>query len=90
MITLEAKRSQIQEFIENVQTADSYTIGSATMYWIPGPQVWQVEFADGTSESQDNGCGDLLEMIDDADIEAYYEELRKDWFDEEAAEWLLN
>ena len=86
MITLDTKRTKIQEFLEDAQTADSYFIGTAEVHWIPGVQEWMLKLSDGTTEYESNGCGDLIQMIDDADIEAYYEELLEDWFDEEAAE----
>jgi hypothetical protein len=83
MIDIDTKRSKIQEFIEDVQSADSYFIGSAEIHWIPGTQEWMLKVPNQRNEYEGNGCGTLLQFIQDSDIEAYYEELRKDWFEDE-------
>lgn len=85
MKTLEIKRSEIQDFLENVQTADSYFIGTSEVHWIADTQEWMLKLADGSTHFQNNGCGDLIKIIDDTDIEEYYQELVEDWFDEETA-----
>jgi len=87
MTDLQTQRTHIVDFLENVQSADSYYIGSAEVHWIPGPQEWMLKLANGDTEYQSNGCGDLIEMIDDEDIADFYEsEELADYYADEVAE----
>jgi hypothetical protein len=87
MTDLQTQRTHIVDFLENVQSADSYYIGSAEVHWIPGPQEWMLKLANGDTEYQGNGCGDLIEMIDDEDIADFYEsEELADYYADEVAE----
>jgi hypothetical protein len=84
MISIETQRKNIQDWIEDYQTTDSYDIGRARIDWLPGRQQWQLTLPNGEIESEDNGCGDLISMIDDEDILDYYPGIEENF--EEAAE----
>jgi hypothetical protein len=87
MTDLQTQRTRIVDFLENVQGADSYNIGTAWVHWIPGPQEWMLQLENGDTDYQANGCGDLIEMIDDEDIADFYEDAElADFYDEEVAE----
>jgi hypothetical protein len=85
MISIETQRKNIQDWIEDYQTTDSYDIGNAKIDWLSGRQQWQLTLPNGEIEREDNGCGDLISMIDDADIMDYHPSIAE-YFEEEAAE----
>jgi hypothetical protein len=72
MTNLDTQRKNIQDWIEDWQTSDSYSIGRANIDWLAGRQQWQLTLPNGEIEREDNGCGDLISMIDDEDILDYY------------------
>lgn len=82
MTDLQIQRQRIVDFVENVQSADSYFIGSAELHWIPGPQEWMLKLKNGDTEYQGNGCGDLVEMILDEDVASFYEDELVDWYED--------
>ena len=84
-LTIETMRERVIDFIENRQTSDSYSIGSASLDWVPGRQEYLLILKDGTKEWESGGCGGNISMIDDDDIVEFYNEELVDWFDEEEA-----
>lgn len=81
------KRKAIQDFIEDAQTSDSYFIGTSEIHWIPGSQEFMLKLQDETHDYEGNGCGKLLELIPDEDIDAFYQELVDDeWIEDEETE----
>jgi hypothetical protein len=85
MITIEQKRLHCQDWIEDGQTQDSYSIGRASLDWVPGREQYLLTLPDGSREWESGGCGDCIEMIDDADIELFFDDI-KDYYEDEAAE----
>ena len=85
MITIEQKRLHCQDWIEDGQTQDSYSIGRARLDWVPGREQYLLTLPDGSCEWESGGCGDSIEMIDDADIELFFDDI-KDYYEDEAAE----
>jgi hypothetical protein len=83
MTNLDTQRKNIQNWIEDWQTSDSYSIGRANIDWLPTRQEWQLTLPNGEIEREDNGCGDLISMIDDEDILDYYPGIEENF--EEAA-----
>lgn len=86
MTNLQKQRQLIVDFVENVQSADSYYIGTAELHWIPGPQEWMLKLENGDTEYQSNGCGDLVEMISDEDVADFYQEELIDWYEDSELE----
>jgi hypothetical protein len=85
MTNLDTQRKNIQDWIEDYQTTDSYDIGSAKIDWLSGRQEWQLTLPNGEIQREGYGCGNLIAMIDDADILDYYPGIAE-YFEEEAAE----
>ena len=87
MITIEQKRLHCQDWIEDGQTQDSYSIGNASLDWVPGRQEYLLSLPDGTTMWESGGCGDSIQMIDDADIELFFDDIKDYYYeDEEAAQ----
>jgi hypothetical protein len=87
MITIEQKRLHCQDWIEDGQTQDSYSIGNASLDWVPGRQEYLLSLPDGTTMWESGGCGDSIQMIDDADIELFFDVIKEHYYeDEEAAQ----
>jgi hypothetical protein len=82
MITIEQKRLHCQDWIEDGQTQDSYSIGRARLDWVPGRGEYLLTLPDGSCEWESGGCGDSIEMIDDADIELFFDDI-KDYYEDE-------
>ncbi|CAB4137355.1 hypothetical protein UFOVP322_33 [uncultured Caudovirales phage] len=70
----DTQRKHIQDWIEDVQTTDSYDIGQCQLNWLSSRQEWQLILPNKEILTEDcyNGVGDLLAHIDDADILDYY------------------
>ena len=83
MTDLDTQRKNIQNWIEDYQTSDSYDIGSARIDWLSGRQQWQLTLPNGEIHCEDNGCSDLIAFIDDADIQDYYPSIVEYFEDED-------
>ena len=84
MTDLDTQRQNIQNWIEDYQTSDSYDIGSARIDWLSDRQQWQLTLPNGEIHREDNGCSDLISFIDDADIQDYYPSIVEYFEDEES------
>lgn len=73
MKTQEQMRNDIADWICNGQTADSYILGNASIHWVPGIEEYLLKLPDGT-DVYDNHCPRLISMIDDEDIQAFYDD----------------
>lgn len=80
------QRKHIQDWIEDVQTSDSYDIGKCQLNWLSSRQEWQLILPNKEILTEDcyNGVGDLLAHIDDADILDYYPTIADNYEDEVA------
>lgn len=76
-------RKHIQNWIEDYQTTDCYDIGSAKLNWLRDREEWQLILPNGEIHYEGSGCGvgDLLSLIDDADIADYFTTIA-DYFSE--------
>lgn len=82
----DTQRKHIQDWIEDVQSTDSYDIGRCQLNWLSGRQEWQLILPNKEILTEDcyNGVGDLLAHIEDADILDYYPTIAEHYRDEVA------
>lgn len=78
------KRNNIQDWIENYQTTDSYDIGNAQLNWLSSREEWQLILPNGEIHYESSGCGvgDLLDLVSDEDIDNYYPQISDNYSDE--------
>lgn len=78
-------RKHIQDWIEDYQTTDNYSIGNSQLNWLSDNQEWQLVLPNGEIHYEGSGCGvaDLIRLISDEDIEDYYPSI-EEYFEEVA------
>ena len=70
--TIEQMRKDIGDWICDAQTSDSYYIGKAQIYWVPGIQEFLLKLPD----EDIYGMGhELVDHIDEEDILEFYPEI---------------
>lgn len=74
MLDINQMRKAVQTSIEDDQARDCYAIGEAMIYWVQSGRYYHLMLPTGDSDTQDRGCGDLISLISDQDIESYYNE----------------